>query len=109
MFFIRYFKALDRPLAPRTMVLALRLMALFFIFAALGAMVAAALQANWFAFFALLLALPIIVVSSLIIPEIFVAILDLRRAANRTSLEMYKLRKLNEAFVKNQPLPDFDD
>ncbi len=109
MFFIRYFTALDRPLAPKMMVLGLRIIALFFIFAAFGAMIAAALQGQWFVFLALLLALPIVVVASLTIPEFFVAIIDLRRATDRTSFEMYKLRKLNEAFAKGQSLPHFDD
>ncbi len=109
MFITRYFSALDRPLAPKTMVLGLRIIALFFIFAALGAMVAAAMQGNWFSFLALLLALPVVVIGSLVIPELFVAIIDLRRATDRTSFEMYKLRKLNEAFAKGTQLPNFDD
>ncbi len=109
MFITRYFSALDRPLAPKTMVLGLRIIALFFIFAALGTIVAFAMHGKWFAVLSLSLALPVIVVVSLIIPEFFVALIDLRRAADRTSFEMYKLRKLNEAFAKGQPLPQFDD
>ncbi len=109
MFFIRYFTALDRPLAPKMMVLGLRIIALFFIFAALGAMIAAIMQGQWFVFLALLLALPVIVITSLTVPEFFVAIIDLRRASDRTSFEIYKLRKLNEAFAKGQQLPHFDD
>ncbi len=109
MFFIRYFTALDRPLAPKMMVLGLRIIALFFIFAALGAMIAAAIQGQWFAFLAFSLALPVVVIASLTVPEFFVAIIDLRRSTDRTCFEMYKLRKLNEAFAKGQQLPHFDD
>ncbi|MFV0321845.1 MAG: hypothetical protein ACK5LE_05645 [Alphaproteobacteria bacterium] len=108
-FIERYFKDLDKPLAPKLIALGLRVIALFFIFSAIGAIAAFAVQGLWrFAVLALL-TLPITVVTSLVIPEMFVALMDLRYESEKTRIEMNRLRRLNEAFAKGQPLPDFKD
>lgn len=108
-FIERYFKDLDKPLAPKLIALGLRIIALFFIFSAIGAIVAFTVQGQWrLAVFALL-CLPITVVTSLVIPEIFVALMDLRAETEKTRIEMNCLRRLNEAFAKGQPLPEFEE
>lgn len=108
-FLMRYFNDLDKPLAPRLMVLALRIIALFAIFGALGAIIAFAIQGQFRLMIGALLALPVVIVTSLVVPEIFVALMDLRRETEDTRIEMNRLRRLNEAFAKGKQLPEFED
>ncbi len=108
-FIERYFKDLDKPLAPKLMVLGLRIIALFFIFSAIGAIIAFLIQEQWRFAVGALFELPITIVSSLVIPELFVALMDLRSETEKTRTEMHRLRKLNEAFAKGHSLPEFND
>ncbi len=105
----RFLSDLEKPIAPKSVILYLRLWVLLSGTITLGIMLALALASYWGYVIALGVALPFIIFFFLAIAEFFASIFHLQAEMEKTKNEMLRLRMLNEAFAKGLPLPEFEN
>ncbi len=105
----RFLSDLEKPIAPKSVILYLRLWVLLSGTITLGIMLALAMASYWGYVIALGVALPFIIFFFLAIAEFFASIVHLQAEMEKTKIEMWRLRTLNEAFAKGLPMPEFED
>lgn len=105
----RFLSDLEKPIAPKSVILYLRLWVLLSGTITLGIMLALAIASYWEYVIALGVALPFIIFFFLAIAEFFASVFHLQTEIEETKNEMLRLRLLNEAFAKGLPLPEFEN